>query len=281
MAKEKSEKEAKAEEPKVEKEVAVVVEEIVQQPVAVAEAPVAAESPAVAEAAIAPGTTPAPTVEEEQPRNTMNWKPRTQLGKDVFEGKVKSIDEILKSGKRILESEIVDVLMPDIKNDLILVGGRGGKGGGKQRIPVKITAAMHRSGRRFTMNALVVVGDENGLIGISKASAIETRAAIDKAIKKAKMNIIRVKRGCGSWECGCGGEHSIPYKVEGKSGSVRVILMPAPKGLGLVADKEPQKLLKLAGIKDVWMKTFGNTGMRMNLMKAIFDALRNLYAYER
>jgi small subunit ribosomal protein S5 len=240
----------------------------------------AVEVPEV-EKIIKPGVTPTPIGEAEEQRITLNWKPKTQLGKDVFEGRIKEIDEILKSGKRIIEPEIVDVLLPNLKNELILIGGRTGKGGGKQRIPVKITAAMHRSGRRFTMNALVIVGDENGLVGISKASAVETRAAIDKAIRKAKMNIIRVKRGCGSWECGCGGEHSIPYKVEGKSGSVRVILMPAPKGLGLVADKESQKLLRLAGIKDVWVKTFGNTGMRINLMTAVYNALKNLYAYER
>jgi len=95
------------------------------------------------------------------------------------------------------------------------------------------------------------------------------------------MKVIRIKRGCGSWECGCGGEHSIPYKTKGKSGSVCVVLMPAPKGLGLVANDELKKLLRLAGIKDVWVKTFGNTRMRINLIKAAFNALKNLYIYER
>jgi len=95
------------------------------------------------------------------------------------------------------------------------------------------------------------------------------------------MNLIKVKRGCGSWECGCGGNHSIPFKVEGKSGSVRVILIPGPKGLGLVASDEAKKILRLAGIKDVWVKSFGNTSMRMNLIKAIFNAFKNLYLFER
>jgi len=140
---------------------------------------------------------------------------------------------------------------------------------------------MHRSGRRFTANAFAVVGDEAGLIGLGKAAALESRSAINKAINKAKLNVIRIKRGCGSWECGCGGDHSIPYKTEGKSGSVRVVLMPAPKGLGLVADDESKKLLRLAGIKDVWMKTYGNTGMRINLITALFNALKGLYKYDR
>jgi len=210
-----------------------------------------------------------------------NWIPKTKLGKDVFEGKITSIDEILKLGKPIREPEIVDKLVPDLKTELIYIGGRTGKGGGIQRIPIKITATMHRSGRRFRTGALVVVGNEDGLIGIGRGKAPEPRDAIAKATQRAKLNIIKIKRGCGSWECGCGTNHSVPYKVRGKSGSVRVELIPAPKGVGLVADDETKKLLKLAGIKDVWVKTFGNTGMRINLIYAVFDALKKLYMYEK
>jgi small subunit ribosomal protein S5 len=209
------------------------------------------------------------------------WTPRTELGKLVASGAITSIDEILNSGRKIFEPEIIDKLVPNIKSELLLVGGRKGKGGGIQRIPVRITTTMHRSGRRFTANAFAIVGDENGLIGIGKAAAVESRAAIEKAIDKAKLNIMRIKRGCGSWECGCGENHSIPYKTEGKSGSVRVVLMPAPKGLGLVADDASKKILRLAGIKDVWMKTYGNTRMRLNLITALFNALKNLYIYDR
>ncbi len=209
------------------------------------------------------------------------WKPKTKLGKEVASGVITDIEQILDSGRKILEPEIVDKLMPDLKSELILIGGRKGKGGGIQRIPVRITASMHKSGRKFKSNAFAAVGNENGIIGIGKASALESRDAINKAINKAKLNLIKVKRGCGSWECGCGGDHSIPYKVEGKSGSVRVVLLPAPRGLGLVADDESKKVLRLAGIKDVWMKTYGNTGMRINLITALFKALKRLYIYDR
>lgn len=209
------------------------------------------------------------------------WKPKTELGKLVASGTITSIDDVLKSEKKLLEPEIIDKLVPDLKNELILTGGRKGKGGGKQRIPVKITATMHRSGRRFTTSAFIIVGNEDGLVGIGKASAVESRAAIEKAISRAKMNLIRIKRGCGSWECGCGTEHSIPYKIRGKSGSVRIELMPAPKGVGLVADNCSKILLRLAGVKDVWIKSYGNTKMRLNLMNALFNALKKLYIYER
>lgn len=209
------------------------------------------------------------------------WQPKTGLGKEVFEGKISDIEEILNSGKKIKEPEIVDKLLPNLKSEVILIGKRSTKGGSGQRIPIKITATMHKSGRRFKATAFSVVGNEDGIVGIGKGSAPEPRDAITKAIRRAKLNLIKVKRGCGSWECGCGGEHSIPFKVEGKSGSVRVILMPAPKGVGLVADDESKKILRLAGIKDVWVKTFGKTSTRMNLISAIYDALRRLYIYER
>jgi small subunit ribosomal protein S5 len=209
------------------------------------------------------------------------WKPKTSLGKAVIEGKITNMDEILESGKKIREPEIVDRLLPNLKSELILIGGRGGKGGGAQRTPIRITAKMHSSGRRFRISSFVVVGNEDGLVGIGKGSSAETRVAMEKALKKAKLNLIKIKRGCGSWECGCGAEHSIPYKIKGKSGSVRVELLPAPKGVGLVANNESKKIFKLAGIKDIWMQSLGNTSNLINLMYAIFDAFKKLYVYER
>ncbi|MEM5793857.1 MAG: 30S ribosomal protein S5 [Candidatus Aenigmatarchaeota archaeon] len=209
------------------------------------------------------------------------WQPKTSLGKEVFEGKITDIEEIFKSGRRITEPEIVDKLLPNLKSELILIGGRTGKGGGIQRIPVKITATMHKSGRRFKMTAFVVVGNEDGIVGVGKGAAPEARDAIAKAIQKAKLNLIKIKRGCGSFECSCEELHSIPFKIEGKCGSVRAVLLPAPKGVGLVASDEAKKILRLAGIKDVWVNTFGNTSTRMNLIGAIFDALKKLYVYER
>lgn len=209
------------------------------------------------------------------------WKPKTKLGKLVFEGKITDIETILKSGEKIREPEIVDYLLPNLKHELVLIGGRPGKGGGIQRTPVRITAKMHRSGRRYTATAFVIVGNEDGIVGIGKGRAKESRLAIEKALRNAKKNLILVPRGCGSWECGCGSNHSIPYKTKGKCGSVRVILMPAPKGVGLVADDESKKILRLAGIKDVWAKTLGDTGTRMNLITAVFNALKNLHRYRK
>ncbi|MDI6807156.1 MAG: 30S ribosomal protein S5 [Candidatus Aenigmarchaeota archaeon] len=215
-----------------------------------------------------------PTLAEE-------WAPKTSLGIQVMEGKITDIEQIFSQGLKISEPQIVDRLLPNLKSEIIFIGGRTGKGGGIQRIPIKITAKVTKSGRRFSMGAFVVVGNEDGIVGVGGGKAPDARSAILKATQKAKLNLIKVKRGCGSWECSCGKEHSIPFKVEGKSGSVKTLLLPAPKGVGLVADDTLKKILRLAGIKDLWVKTFGNTRMRRNLIVAAYNALKNLYVYER
>jgi small subunit ribosomal protein S5 len=135
---------------------------------------------------------------------------------------------------------------------------------------------MHKSGRRFKLTALVVVGDEKGVIGLGKASSKEHRLAIEKATTQAKLNVIRIRKGCGSWECGCNGEHSTPFTAEAKRGSVRIVIKPAPKGVGIVASAAAKKMLKLAGFNDIWVKTYGQTQTRSNLAYALFDALKNL-----
>ena len=228
-----------------------------------------------------PEVVPAEVIVVKPPASLEKWVPKTSLGKKVFAGEITDIGTILDMGVQMREPEIVDKLLPELKNEIILIGGRTGKGGGVQRIPVKITAKMHRSGRRLATSAFVVVGNENGIVGIGKGNALEARDAIAKAIQRAKMNIIRVKRSCGSWECRCGTEHSVAFKTKGKGGSVRVELLPAPKGVGLVADDETKKILRLVGIHDVWVRTFGNTSARINLITAVYDALKKLYLYEK
>ncbi len=207
------------------------------------------------------------------------WIPKTSLGKAVMKGKITDINKILDEGIRIRESEIVDALIPNLESELILIGGRPGKGGGIERTPLRISAKMHKSGRRYAITAFAVVGNKDGIIGMGKGRAKQSRGAINKAIKRGKLNLIKVPRGCGSWECGCGGPHSIPFRTEGKSGSVRITLMPAPRGIGLAVDDETKKVLTLAGISDVWGKTLGNTGTRINLIIAVFSALKNLHRY--
>ncbi len=205
----------------------------------------------------------------------MDWTPRTKLGKMVAAGQI-SLDEIFASGRKIKESEIVDALLPGLQSEVIFIGGSPGKGGGIKRTSTRRTARMHRSGRRYKVSAIAVVGDSNGHVGIGKAESSENREAVDKAIINAKLNIIPVKRACGSWECTCGESHSIPVKVIGKSGSVKVTLIPAPKGIGLCINDEAKKIVRLAGIRDIWTMNSGETRSRVNYTFALFDAFKQM-----
>ena len=72
------------------------------------------------------------------------WKPKTELGIDVFEGRITSMDDIFKSGRKIKEPEIIDKLLPELHSDIIFIGGSPGKGGGSRSTPTKRTARMHQ-----------------------------------------------------------------------------------------------------------------------------------------
>ncbi len=200
------------------------------------------------------------------------WKPKTELGKEVKEGKIKSIDEILDSKKKILESEIVDSLV-DIKSDLLLIGQAKGKFGGGKRRAWRQTQRKTKEGNVPTFSTMAVIGDENGHVGIGSGKAKETLPARDKATRKAKLNIFKIKRTCAAFDCACAEPHTIPFKITGKSGSVKVTLIPAPQGTGLVVANELKKILKLAGVKDVYSKTFGKQRTTFNLIKACINAL--------
>jgi len=75
------------------------------------------------------------------------------------------------------------------------------------------------------------------------------------------------KRGCGSFDCSCGEAHTVPFIVKGKSGSIKIVLYPAPQGTGLVVGDECKRILKAAGIKDVYSKTFGKLRTTIILQK--------------
>ncbi len=207
-----------------------------------------------------------------------SWQPKTELGRLVKEGKIKSIDEILEKNKKIFEPEIVDALL-DLKVELIKIGQAKGKfGGGKRRI-WRQTQKKSGEGNIPKFSCLAVVGNMDGYLGIGMGKAKETLPAREKAIRKAKLNIFKVIRGCGSFDCICNEEHSIPLAVEGKCSSVRVKLLPAPRGTGLVCDDEIKKVFRLAGIKDIYIKSFGQTRRKYNHVKAVIEALKKIREY--
>src|ERR687889_2490661 len=192
----------------------------------------------------------------------VEWKPRTTLGIMVASGKINSMEQIFENGMRIQESEIVKHLLPDIKT---------------QVVSVEIVQKQTDAGELTRFNALVAIGNEAGWFGIGKGKASQMRNAIDKATTAAYLDVIPVKLGCGSWECRCNQLHSIPFKVRGRGGSVAIEILPGPRGLGLVAGENIKSLLKLAGLKDAWTKSFGSTSTMSSTIKAIFNALRSTY----
>jgi len=201
------------------------------------------------------------------------WEPKTKLGRDVKDGKIKNIDEILDNNLKILEPEIVDSLI-ETKSDLISVGQAKGKFGGGKRRAWRQTQRKTKEGNIPSFSTMAVIGDENGYVGVGEGKAKETLPARDKATRKAKLNIFKVKRTCSAFDCDCSEAHTISFKTTGKSGSVKVTLIPAPQGTGLVVGDQLKKILKLAGIKDVYSRTSGKKRTTFNLVKACVDALR-------
>lgn len=189
------------------------------------------------------------------------WEPKTNLGHMVKEGTITDIDEIFEKGLPIMELEIVDALLPDLEEEVM---------------DVNLVQRMHKSGRKVNFRVIVSVGNKNGYVGLGQGKAKEVGPAIRKAVDNAKYNIIKVRRGCGDWGCVCGREHTVPFKVSGKSGSVRVTLIPAPGGVGLAVGDVGKTIFGLAGIDDVWSQTMGQTQTTINFASAVFDALKNL-----
>jgi len=204
------------------------------------------------------------------------WVPKTDVGKKVAAGEISDIHEVLDRGTPIMEKGIVDTLMPNIESDLLLIGQAKGKfGGGKRRV-FRQTQKKTKEGNKPRFATMAVIGDKNGVIGLGYGKSKETVPAREKAIRNAKIGVFKIRRGCGSWECGCGEPHSLPFTIEGKCGSAVIKMIPAPKGTGLKVDTEVAKILTLAGITDVWSQTYGQTKSKMNLIKAAEVALRSL-----
>lgn len=196
---------------------------------------------------------------EEREEMEEEWVPKTGLGRKVKEGEITSLTEILNKGKRPREVGIIDKLVPDLEDEIL---------------NVNLVQRMHRSGRRLSFRVTAAVGNRDGVIGMAHTSSGEVAPSIQKAINIAKLNVIEIRRGCGSWECGCGRPHSLPFEVTGQKGSVRVNLKPAPRGLGIAASEIPRTVLELAGIEDVWTKAKGQTRTTINFGLATFDALK-------
>jgi small subunit ribosomal protein S5 len=195
-------------------------------------------------------------------REAESWIPRTKLGKMIQEGHISSMEEIFSEGLKIHEPEIVNALLPDLQEEVI---------------NINLVQKQTDAGEKSRFKAIVVVGNRDGYVGLGSGKASQVRTAIEKGATDARLNIVLVRRGCGSWECGCGKPHSLPFQVSGKCGGVEIVLTPGPRGLGIVASETAKVILDLAGVKDVWARSFGATRTILSFAYAVFDALQKTY----
>jgi SSU ribosomal protein S5P len=188
-----------------------------------------------------------------------SWQPRTKIGMMVKEGKIASIEELFMNNYRITEPEIVDYLVPNLQQEVL---------------NIKLVQRQTDAGEKSRFKAVVAVGNGDGLVGLGTGKSTQVVMAIERGVSRAKMNLIYVQRGCGSWECACGEPHSLRTVLRGKRGSVEIVLLPGPRGLGLVAGDVAKIILRLAGVKDCWTRSFGETRTPLSMAGAVFDALR-------
>jgi len=196
------------------------------------------------------------------------WNPCTELGHMVKSEKIDSLDTIWARGKIIKEPEIVDFFLSDLEERILQIG--------KGKRPFRWVQRMTDSGRRSKYVVAAAVGNKNGYVGVGVGRAKEYGTAINSAIRKAKLSLLKIDRGCGSWDCGCKEEHSIATEATGKCGSVTVKLIPAPQGTGLTVSSTSRDILELGGVHDIWSVSKGHTKTRTNTALAIFEALKEL-----
>lgn len=187
------------------------------------------------------------------------WEPKTRLGRKVKRGEITTMGDAITTRLPLREPEIVDALLPNLDDDVL---------------DVNMVQRMTDSGRRVRFAVTTVVGNRDGYIGLGTAKGKEVGPTIRKAIDNAKLKIVRIRRGCGSWECRCGNPHTVPFEVSGKAGSISIDIKPAPSGIGLATGDTAKSILKRAGIEDIWAFSKGHTRTTVNYAYATFNALK-------
>ena len=137
-------------------------------------------------------------------------------------------------------------------------------------VAINRVAKVVKGGRTFRFSAVVVVGDENGHIGVGNGKAAEVPDDIKKAIEEAKKNLVEVPV-VGT---------TIPHEYVGKFGSASVVLKPAAEGTGVIAGGSVRPVLELAGYKDIRTKVIGTNNPR-NVVYATLQGLRSMKTAEQ
>ncbi len=140
----------------------------------------------------------------------------------------------------------------------------------KRMVSLNPITKVTKGGKTMRYDALMVVGDKNGKVGIGLAKALDVTNAIEKATLLAKKNMISV----------CIDGTTIPHDIIGKFGTTKVIMMPSPEGKGIIAGGAVRDVVELAGIKDITTKLYGSNNP-VNCVKATFEGLKALRSAEQ
>ena len=140
----------------------------------------------------------------------------------------------------------------------------------KRMVSLNPITKVTKGGKTMRYDALMVVGDKNGKVGIGLAKALDVTNAIEKATLLAKKNMISV----------CIDGTTIPHDMIGKFGTTKVIMMPSPEGKGIIAGGAVRDVVELAGIKDITTKLYGSNNP-VNCVKATFEGLKALRSAEQ
>lgn len=186
----------------------------------------------------------------------------TKLGRLVQNGRIKALKDIYLFSLPIKEYQIIDMFLPELKDEVMKV------------MPVQ---KQTRAGQRTRFKAFVAVGDHDCHLGLGVKCAKEVATAIRGAIIAAKLALVPVRKGY--WGSRYGKPHTVPFKVTGKCGSVSVRLIPAPRGTGIVAANASKKILQFAGFEDVYTSSTGTTRTMGNFIKATYQACMKTYAF--
>jgi small subunit ribosomal protein S5 len=151
-------------------------------------------------------------------------------------------------------------------------GGRGDEDEGRYEervVKINRCATVVKGGRRFSFSALVVLGDREGSVGLGFGKANEVPPSVEKAMKDARKNFVKVSlKG-----------NSIPHKVTGVSLSSKVVLVPAVEGTGIIAGSAVRAVVECAGIKDILTKVYGSNNP-INVVRATLEGLKGLRTAE-
>lgn len=195
---------------------------------------------------------------------------------------IPEVDTIVETGNVAVALERPERVVRGARGGQPARGGKGGRGGGRPRAPrekpefdsktisIRRVTRVVSGGRRFTLSVALVAGDRNGRIGLGTGKALDTQVAIEKALKAAKKNMIRIKLSKTK---------SLLHDIEAKYNSARVMIMPN-RGRGLIAGSSARTILSLAGLSDVTAKFYSGSKNKLNNARATMKALEQVaYAH--